>query len=394
MSRRHLRILLVAGALGAALLVGVLEAQDAQRRRGFSVEITTPPNQDVVFGKTKLAAKVKIDKPELVDRVEFIVGDETVFVDREPPYECFHDFGEKSKTWIVRVVAYHVEGVSVSDAVISRRLKFSTVEKVNRVILWVSASDKDGNFVTDLTKDDFRLYEKDEQQQVLDFYNEERRISLAILIDTSTSMRDKIKEVHEAAGAFVDTLREIDQALIIDFDDNVYLIQDLTSDREALKDSIASTEAFGATSIYDAIHAAYRKIGKIEGRKVIILLSDGEDTMSQFGYNRVLEEAKSNSTLIYSIALGGSFGSRKNVLKEFADVTGGKFFFVKKASDLAEVYQKIAEELGKQFFLTYSTSNDAWDGRWIKLRLESDKPGIKLRSRRGYFAVSSSMLGS
>ena len=89
----------------------------------------------------------------------------------------------------------------------------------------------------------------------------------------------------------------------------------------------------------------------------------------------------------------GSFGSRKNVLKEFAEVTGGKFFFVKKATELGTVYQRIAEELGKQYYLTYSTSNDQWNGRWIKLKVESLRDGVEIRARRGYFAVRTPGIG-
>jgi VWFA-related protein len=388
MNRRRilssLLLLLLAGGLCATALL----AQDPQRRRGFSIEITQPANQEVVFGKTKIAAKVKIEDPGLVDRVEFVVGDEVIFVDREPPYECYHDFGEAQRSWIIRVVAYHKEGVTVSDASITRRLRFATIERVNRVILWVTATDGDGNLITDLTRDDFEVYEDDAQQNVIDFYREDRPITMAILLDTSGSMQEKIKEVHRAAGSFVETLREEDRSLIIDFDDKVFLIQDLTNDHDALKEAIESTEPLGATAIYDALHAAYRKIGQIEGRKVVILLSDGEDTASQFGFKRVLEEAKTNNTMIFSIGLGIEGGTpRREVLKEFSEVTGGRYFYVKKAGQLGDTYQRIAEELRAQYYLTYSTTNEDWDGHWIKIRVESKRPGVKIRARRGYFAV-------
>jgi Ca-activated chloride channel family protein len=385
---------IVAAGLAILVFAAAPLAQDSQQRRGFSIAITTPVNQEVVFGKTKISADITIDDPTLVEKVEFIIGEETVFVDREPPYECFHDFGEESASFIVRAVAHHVEGVSVSDAVITRKMKWATIERVNRALLWVSATNKRGDYITDLTKEELQVFEDDKPQRVIDFYAENRPITMAILIDTSGSMRDKIGEVHLAAGSFVETLRDIDRALVIDFDDNVFLIQDLTSDHAALKTAIESTEPLGATSIYDALHAAYRKIGTIDGRKAIILLSDGEDTTSQFGFKRVLEEAKTNNTLIYSIAVGASSGGgRKNVLKEFSDVTGGRFFSVKKAEDLAGVYQRIAEELRKQFYLTYSTDNDEWNGRWIKLRVVADREDVKIRSRRGYFAVRGSSVG-
>lgn len=391
--RRAIRATLLALVCAmTAPLVSPLPAQDAAKRRGFSIKITEPANQQVVFGKTKIAAEVDISDPDLVERVEFIIGDQVVFVDREPPYECFHDFGEAARSWIVRAVAYHQEEVTVSDAVITRRLNFSTIEKVNRVILWVSAVDNDGSLIGDLEKTDFRILEDGVEQKVIDFYHETRPISLAILIDTSGSMKDKIKEVHAAAGAFAASLREIDEALVIDFDDNVFLIQELTSDRDALQEAISSTEPLGATSLYDAIHAAYRKIGTIEGRKAIVLLSDGEDTSSQFGYKRVLEEAKSNNTMIFSIGLGGGAGGapRRDVLKEFSENTGGQTFFVKKPEQLAEAYDRIAEVLGKQYYLSYSTTNEIWDGHWIKIKVENDRPGVEVRARRGYFAVRKS----
>jgi Ca-activated chloride channel family protein len=380
----------LATVAAASLLAGWIAAQDATTRRGFSIAIIEPENQQLISGKTKISAKVKIDDTDLLDRVEFLVGDEVIFVDREPPFECFHDFGEESRSWIVRAVAYHKEEVTVSDAVISRKLPFAQIARVNRVILWVTAKDKDGNIVTDLSRDDFKIYEDGDEQKVLDFHSEERPIKMAILIDTSGSMVDKISEVHDAAGAFVENLRDIDEALVIDFDENVFLIQELTNDVDALKEAITSTEPLGGTSLYDALHAAYRKIGTFDGRKVIVVLSDGEDTLSQFGFERILQEARSNSTMIYTIGLGIEGGApRRDVLKDFSSSTGGEFYYVKKKGTLGVAYERIAEELGKQYYLTYSTSNEDWNGKWIKLKVESLREGVEIRARKGYFAVRS-----
>jgi Ca-activated chloride channel family protein len=273
-------------------------------------------------------------------------------------------------------------------------LPFTQIERVNRVILWVTATDDKGNLITDLTRDDFKIFENGVEQKVLDFHVEERPIKMAILIDTSGSMVDKIDEVHDAAGAFVENLREIDEALVIDFDENVFLIQDLTMDVEALQEAILSTEPLGGTALYDAIHAAYRKIGTFKGRKVIVVLSDGEDTLSQFSFNRVIREARSNSTMIYSIGLGIEGGApRRDVLKDFSRSTGGEFFYIRKKGTLGAAYERIAEELGKQYYLTYSTSNEEWNGRWIKMKVESLRKNVKIRARSGYFAVRSPGIG-
>lgn len=132
-------------AVAVLLLIAVwlpVSAQDSARRKGFEVSIVEPENQGVVFGKTKIRAEVRIDDPARIDRVEFIVGDETIFIDNEAPFETFYDFGEASKSWVVRAVVYHVEGITVSDAIVTRKIPFSMFERVNRVVLWVSATDK------------------------------------------------------------------------------------------------------------------------------------------------------------------------------------------------------------------------------------------------------------
>ncbi|MBZ5638623.1 MAG: VWA domain-containing protein [Acidobacteriia bacterium] len=395
MIRRSLLGLLGAAVLAASLAPPAL-AQDAERRRGFAIQITSPASQDIVLGKTRIAAKVRIDRPEDVDRVEFLVNDAVVFVDREPPYECFHDFGETPRSFVIRAVAYHKEGITVSDAVVTRKIEVAYFEQVNRVILWASVTDRKDQFVSGLGRDDFRVIEDGNEQTVQEFTAEDRPIALAILLDTSGSMKERMKQVHAAAGAFVDTLRPEDRALVIAFDDKVFLLQDLTADRDALKDAITSTEAIGATAIYDALHAAFRKLRGIPGRKAIILLSDGDDTSSQAGYARVLEEAKAQNVLIYGIGLGIGMldRGRKNVLKEFSDVTGGRAYFVKEAKDLAGAYQQIADELRHEYYLTYSTSNTTWDGRWIKVEVEARNSDYSVRARRGFFAVRAAAAGS
>ena len=370
--------------LTLATIAAPAVAQDVEKRRGFSIHIVAPVADDFVLGRTAIRAEVQAETPSDIDRVEFLVKDKVVFVDREPPFECMHDFGEESKAWVIRAVLYHREGFSVSDVVVTRKLTIGAFEEVNRVILWVTVTDRSDKLVGEVTKDSFTVFEDGAPQTIRDFLLEDRPITMAILLDSSGSMRDAMPEVHQAAASFVESLRPQDRALVIDFDDKVFLLQDLTSDQPQLKEAVSSTEALGSTALYDALHAAFRKLRGIEGRKAIVLLSDGDDTSSQFAYKRILEEAKAQSVLLYAIGLGDV---KKSVLKEFSDMTGGRAFFVAKASQLAEVYRKIAEELRRQYYLSYSTTNKVWDGRFIKLEVKSSNPDWSVRARRGYFAV-------
>ena len=267
--------------------------------------------------------------------------------------------------------------------IVTRKISVAAFEEVNRVILWVTVSDRSDQLVGDLTKDSFTITEDGAPQIIKDFLQEDRPITMAIVLD-SGSMRDAMPEVHQAAASFVESLRPQDRAMVIDFDDKVFLLQDLTSDQAALKEAVSSTEALGSTALYDALHAAFRKLRGIDGRKAIVLLSDGDDTSSQFAHKRIVEEAKAQNVLIYAIGLGDV---RKSVLKEFSEMTGGRAFFVAKAKELAEVYRKIADELRRQYYLSYSTTNKVWDGRFVKLEVKTSHPDWSVRARRGYFAV-------
>jgi hypothetical protein len=259
-------------------------AQDAEKRRGFSIHIVAPAADDFIVGRTTIRAEVKAEVASDVDRVEFLVKDKVIFVDREPPYECVHDFGDESKAWVIRAVLYHREGFSVSDVIVTRKITIESFEEVNRVILWVTVTDRSDKLVGDLTKESFTVLEEGVPQVIRDFLLEDRPITMAIVLDSSGSMRDAMPEVHQAAASFVETLRPQDRALVIDFDDKVFLLQELTSDQALLKEAVTSTEALGSTALYDSLHAAFRKLRGIEGRKAIVLLSDGDDSSSQFAY--------------------------------------------------------------------------------------------------------------
>ena len=379
------------------LLVAALAAaspvlpQDAIQRRGFSIHITAPTGPEFVAGVTRITAEVTAADPSEIDRVEFFVKDKLIFIDREAPWTCTYDFGEESRAWVIRAVAYHKEGYSVSDVVVTRKITISAFEEVNRVILWVTVTDPSDRVVENLTKDDFTVLEDGVKQEIREFSREDRAITMAMVLDSSGSMRDSMKELHEAASGFIDTLRPIDRALVIDFDDKVFLLQDITADLAALKDAVTSTEALGSTALYDSLHAAYRKLRGVEGRKAVILLTDGDDTSSLYGYERILEEVKGGSIMIFTIGLGEA---KKSVLRELAETTGGRAFFVSKASELAGTYKKIAEELQRQYYISYATANKNWNGRFVKLEVVPRDKHWTVRARKGYFAVRGGSTGN
>ncbi len=367
------------------------KAPEVKTRRGLSIAITNPVMNDFRFGKSDIDADVKASEPNVVEKVEFYVDDKLIFIDTEPPYHCVFDFGTEPRSWVIKAVAHHREGITVADTVILRKVLLNYAVSVNRVIVYATAiSDSDGrHYVTDLKREELTLQEDGAPQTIIDFYREERPVTLAVISDSSGSMQAAMDTVHTAASRFIDTLGPEDKALVIDFDDKVFLLQDVTGDKEALRTALTSTKALGGTALYDAIYASYRKLKGVDGRKAILLLSDGDDTASKFSFRRVLDEAKINDILIYTIGLGTSFMDLdlRHVLKSLAEETGGRAFFPDKVSELEAVYREISAELKSQYYLSYEPVNTAWDGRWRKINLNANRRGVEIRTRSGYYAI-------
>jgi len=361
-------------------------------RKGFAIQITNPANNDFRFGRSEIDAQVTAADPALIEKVEFFVEDRLVFIDTEPPYKCFFDFGTDPHSWVIRAVAYHREGVTVSDTVILKKVVLNYTVEVNRVILFASAHEKGGDHhpAVNLKKEDLVLEEDGVRQKLIDFYIEKRPMTLAMILDSSGSMQPAMDKVHVAAGRFVDNLGGDDRALVIDFDEKVYLLQDLTSDKDLLRKAITSTNALGGTALYDALYASFRRLRGIEGRKAIILLTDGDDTSSKFSFKRILDEAKVSDMIIYPVGMGTTFldVDLRRILKTLSEETGGRAYFPSKVEELQDVYQEIADELKSQYYITYEPTNTVWDGRWRKIRLDG-APGrdLDIRTRSGYYAV-------
>lgn len=356
---------------------------------GLAVKITEPAHGEYIFGKTRIAAQVDSRHPIEGLRVEFSVAGRLIFIDREPPWECFHDFGDASRSWVVEAKAVAPDGTHVEHTVVTRRLDIHYREEVDRVLVTLSVTDKDGAFIEGLGPGDFTVFEDGVEQKILEFEVENRPISLGVLIDTSGSMKEEIQQVQTAAKDFVATLRPQDKAFVVDFDENVFLLQDMTNDHAVLQASIEGTDAEGGTALYDAMYVSYRKMRPIEGRKAIAVLTDGEDTNSAFSFNRVVELTRTHDVLVYSIGLGATVVDRamRSTLKRLSEDSGGRAFFPGDADALAEVYQAIANDLRSQYYLTYTPINRNFDGSWRKIKVESTVDGADVHTRRGYYAV-------
>ena len=269
---------------------------------------------------------------------------------------------------------------------------------VTRVQMLFTVQDKHGRFVTDLGKDDFEVLENKRPQRIADFTAEsDLPLRLAILIDTSNSIRERFRFEQDAAVEFLKSVMKssADKAMIVSFDTKPELVTDLIDNPERLEDGIRRLHPGGGTALYDAIYYACRdKLAmdqpRHKFRRAMVVVSDGEDNQSDFTRDQALEMAQKADVVIYAISTNISRAETDGdkVLRYLTQETGGQPFFPFKVEDLAQSFENIANQLTHQYNLLYRPEPLITDGLWhnVQLRVRGRKDLI-VRCRTGYYAM-------
>jgi Ca-activated chloride channel homolog len=274
---------------------------------------------------------------------------------------------------------------------------------VEVVSLNITVLDAANRLIHDLDQPDFEVFEDGANQEISFFSKTQSPIALALLIDTSASMEDRLQTAQDAATGFVQRLRPEDVAEIVDFDSRVEIRQTFTNDKSALEKAIRDTAAGGSTALHHAIYVSLKELKKMRApsaeeirRQAIVVLSDGEDTSSILSYEDVLDQAKRSETAIYTIGLrpkdNGSRGFKEAefVLKQLAYETGGRAWFPDHVGQLAGVYEQIATELASQYTIGYASKNGRRDGAWRRIVVRVKRENVTARTKQGYYAPTSS----
>jgi Ca-activated chloride channel family protein len=289
---------------------------------------------------------------------------------------------------------------------------------VNLVDVLFTVLNRRNKLVPELEKTDFKIWD-DKFPQEIRYFSKQTDLPLRIgmLLDTSNSIRDRIKFEQDASTNFLFSVlrHNKDEAFVMTFDDEPQIVQGFTGDAGALRDEITKTRAGGGTAIYDAIYEACvkelshppRPPGDQPDvvRRVMILISDGEDNLSTHTRGDAIEMAQRTSVVIYTISTStewvslsqtdpSKMGDRKyhltdgdKILEELAEETGGRAFFPYHVDDLDQSFQDIGDELRNQYSIAYLPTNYVLDGRYHKIRIEvPEHKGYQVRARRGYFA--------
>lgn len=267
---------------------------------------------------------------------------------------------------------------------------------VTRVNLLFTVTDKRGRFMTDLNRNDFEITENKKKQSILEFTAEtDLPLRLAILIDTSNSIRTRFRFLQDSSVDFLNTAMRVgqDKALLMHFDTVAQLAMPLTEDKTSLSAAIRRMLPGGGTALYDAIYRAAQELLKDEPhdkyRRAIIILSDGEDTLSDFTREQALEMAQKADCVIYTISTNITRNSTSGdkVLKHLAEQTGGLAYFPFKESDLEQSFVNIVNELRHQYNVLYRPEPLIRDGKYHPVEVRVTTVGdMIVRARQGYYA--------
>lgn len=264
--------------------------------------------------------------------------------------------------------------------------------EVEAVNVFVTVTDRQGRFVTDLNQDRFIIYEDGVPQDITNFSQEANLpLQIGLLMDTSASVRLKLDFEKRAAVNFIrSVMRRKDQALLVDFDHGAVLVQDFTDRPSEIEKGINSLRAGGGTAMWDALYMVSRdKMTGRDVRKTIVILSDGEDLNSQVSFEDTIRMIQTSEVTVYAIGTSrfgaGSSKRGEDNLKEVAELTGGTAFFPYSAEKLDDAFDRINLELRSQYTLTYRPRDLVPDGRFrrIEVRLVDGKQ-FQVRHRKGY----------
>ena len=383
------------------------------------VTFTAPRNHASAVGPSKAQVDVTPPADATVVRVALFVDGKPAGSKTEPPWAFDWDAGDGSAAHKLDALATFSNGTEARASVTTSKLTINATEEVALVNLYAIARTAKGAYVNDLQQADFRIFENGNPEKIERFSAERRPLRIAVVLDTSLSMEgEKLKSAIDSAVAFLDILQPGDEGLVVTFSDEATVKQDLTSNRGELEQSIRSAQARGGTSLYDAIFKASQRLAEFDGRRVLLLLSDGRDEAAsglEPGSLHTLEEARDRALrdeiMVFAIGLGKGvardakaleenptarateldFYGRQSlvtILRSLAETTGGTAVFAPGAGQLRRSFEQVAEDLRHQYALAYTSDDPRHDGAWREIKVQVVRSGVTVTNRKGYYAPS------
>ena len=262
------------------------------------------------------------------------------------------------------------------------------------VSLFVTVQDAQKRLVPSLTQSDFEVFDNDKPQPITYFDNSVHPITCVTMLDTSGSITLTIGLLRQAAEQFVIRLLPDDKARVGAFNDKIQFAGRFTNNRDELVGAIKDLDYGNGTRLWDAVGASFDELKGIEGRRVVLVFTDGDDTESKIGLGNVVDRARAEDVMVYAIGLESNYFNGQHMvrskpdrgLRRIADETGGGYFELEKTADLAPTFTHVAYELHSQYVLGFTPTQ--LDGRVHKLTVKVKQPGMTARARRSYVAAA------
>jgi Ca-activated chloride channel homolog len=293
-----------------------------------------------------------------------------------------------------RMLGAAVIAAALSMALHAQPPTFKTGTQV--VSIFATVTDAQKRLVPDLTKDDFTIFDNDKPQPVVYFDASIRPINVVVMLDTSGSMTLTIDLLKQAAEQFLLRLLPEDQARVGAFNDKIQFNARWSNDRDQLITDAKNLDYGNGTRLWDAVGASLDELKQIDGRKVVLVFTDGDDTESKTRLGTIIDRARAEEVMIYAIGLASKFTGTTTKpdagLRKIADETGGGYFELKRATDLAPTFTKVAQELHSQYVIGFTPT--ALDNKVHKLAVKMKQPGMTAQARRSYLAAGDKSAGT
>ena len=338
--------------------------------------------------------------------VEFFVDGQSIGTMVRPPFRVNIDVGNDNVAHEFKAVAHAPGGITASAVVRTPELQVDDQLKLSLQQFYITASDSSGR-VLDLDRDDFRVIEEGEEQEIVTFERGDVPLTSVLLLDCSLSMTGKpLTAALEGASLFLEGMNDLDQTMLMLYSDRLLRASKFDGDPASLRSELTDVEASGGTAINDHLYLALKKLDARQGRSVIVLFSDGTDVHSVLSMAEVADKVRRSQALIYWIYLRLRPGENVDrvpsymatwrdldamqdefrLLRKAVDESGGRVQVVDRLDELDDAFVGIMRELREQYVIGYYPSDPAKDGSWREVKLRVKRSGVKVRAREGYAA--------
>lgn len=384
--RLILPVLLAAGLSGALTANGRVRADEPT---ASSLAITSPLGRTGLVTRLRIVAQVQVPADVLLSPVDFFVdGARVGSVESGPPYAVdWTDENPFERREIV-VQAADSTGRILRDQVVLPPFEVEERAEVKSILLETGVYDRIGKSIADVPADAFTVFE-DDVQQVIDLVTRETvPTDVVLLVDNSQSMALRMDFVRRATERIVSGLRTSDRAILAPFNAHVGRITGPTNDPRTVVEAIDAMRAGGGTALLDSMVEATRLLSKAEGRRVMVLITDGYDENSKAGLPDAIKAVEASQATVYAVGIGGAAGialKGEETLRYIAKTSGGRAYFPMRVPDLISAVESVTSDAHSRFLVTYTPRNQRKDGKWraIDVKVRGD---YVVRARNGYYA--------